>query len=185
MDGFGSPECGGSFGDELQLSSHRRLAHGIELGAQVSQDQQDAQRRIRNAVRVGVVSGALTILFALFRIAGMNAWASIDAFVILGLTFGVYKRSRACAVALFVVWIVEKVVQWSIEPASLVGLPVAVLFGYFFYHGITGTNDYHRLSAGLIVAPEKSIEAESIERAVMEQKQRDQEEARNDLGRWV
>lgn len=185
MDGFNCPECGVSFGDEFRLSYHRRLAHGIEPGSSANEELQEARRRIRNAVRVGVLSGTLTILFALFGIAGLDAWASIDAFVILGLTFGVYKRSRACAVALFVVWIVEKVVQWSLEPAALVGLPVAVLFGYFLYHGITGTNDYRRLSAGQVKAAEKNFEADAIERRVIEQKQRDQEEARNDLGRWV
>ena len=185
MDGFNCPECGACFADEFRLSYHRKLAHGIEPGSQIGQELKDAQRRIRNAVRVGVVSGTLTILLALFRVAGLNAWASIDAFVILGLSFGVYKRSRGCAVALFVVWIIEKVVQWSLEPAALVGLPVAVLFGYFFYHGITGTNDYHRMSAGAVRSPETSVEADAIERAVVEQRQRDQEEARNDLGRWV
>ena len=150
MDGFNCPECGACFADEFRLSYHRKLAHGIEPGSQIGQELKDAQRRIRNAVRVGVVSGTLTILLALF-----------------------------------VVWIIEKVVQWSLEPAVLVGLPVAVLFGYFFYHGITGTNDYHRMSAGAVRSPETSVEADAIERAVVEQRQRDQEEARNDLGRWV
>ncbi len=185
MDGFNCPECGLRFADEFRLSYHRKLAHGIEPGLHVNQELQDARRRIRNAVIAGVVSGTLTFLFALLRIAGLDAWASIDAFVILGLSFGVYKRSRASAVALFVLWIIEKVVQWSLEPAALVGLPLAVLFGYFFYQGITGTNDYHRMSAGAVRSPETSVEADAIERAVVEQRQRDQEEARNDLGRWV
>jgi len=72
----------------------------------------------------------------------------IDTLAVLGLTIGVHMKNRACAVLLLLLWIVEKLLQWGENPEALAGLPIAILFGYFFYQGIVGTFALHQISCG-------------------------------------
>ena len=92
----------------------------------------------------GFVSTAVTVIFAATGLMGTDAWALIDAAIILGLTIGVWNRNRGCAIALFVVWVIEKLFQLLSGPGSLVSIPIAIAFGVFFYQGISGTFAYHR-----------------------------------------
>ena len=76
---------------------------------------------------------------------GFDAWSLIEAAVILGLTIGVWNRNRGCAIALFAIWVIEKVFQGVSKPSSLTGLPMAVTMAAFFWEGISGTLAYHRV----------------------------------------
>jgi hypothetical protein len=142
MTSFTCPECGKTVDGDFTLSYHRKVAHNVQPGQLHSPELEDAAGKMKGTLAAGIVSAAVTVL----QVEGVGPLSLIDAAIILGLSVGVYKKSTACAVALFAVWIVEKLVQWYSSPGTLIGLPVAVLIGYFFFQGIVGTRRYVRLN---------------------------------------
>ena len=107
-------------------------------------------KSIRNAWIVGTICGVLTLLVTLISAAGVDIpgldfdlWNLLDVLLIFGLIFGIYKKNRVCAILIFVYFVRSKVLIWK-ESASVSGLSVAVIFGYYFLQGILGTFAYHR-----------------------------------------
>ncbi len=149
-DAFVCPDCGKSYDTEFGLSYHRKVVHEIDTFAAVTDDRQ-ALARIRNAVIAGFISGGLTGLLAVTGFLGFDAWSLIDAALILGLTVGVWNRNRGCAIALFVVWIIEKLFQIVQDPGSFVSLPIGIAFAVLFWQGISGTFAYHQAHAARMV----------------------------------
>jgi len=125
-----------------------------------------ATSAIKNAWIAGAISGVLTMIVALIGAFGYDLWNLIDAFLILGLSFGIYKKNRACAVILFVYWIGGKILQIvelgvQGQVGSSIGtLPIAIIFGYYFFQGIRGTFAYRRIVKE--ETKEEKIESESI-----------------------
>ena len=142
-----------------------------------------ANKRIKHAVIAGITSTVITVVFAILGLLGTDLTALIDAAIIAGLTFGVYKKNRGCAIAVFAIWVLEKLTQWILYPDSLFGLPIAILFGYFFYEGILGTFEYHRIATNSR-KNQKEIEQTTVEEAINEQRLRKQEENRNSSIGW-
>ncbi|HUJ19713.1 MAG TPA: hypothetical protein VL197_17125 [Nitrospirota bacterium] len=110
-------------------------------------DQTTADVAIKKAWMAGIISGVLTLIVTLaamsgHSIMGFTALNLVDAVLIFGLSFGIYKKSRTCAVIMLIYFIGSKIYLWK-ETGSLAGFPLAALFGYYFYQGVTGTFDYH------------------------------------------
>ena len=116
-----------------------------------STDIAKANKRIKHAWIAGLISG---ILFPLGVLGGIDA---IQTFwLLIGLTYGIYKKSRVCAVIMFVYFVGGKLILKLVESvkaglgAHELGyslgtvLPWAI-FGYFFFQGIRGTFAYHTL----------------------------------------
>jgi hypothetical protein len=133
MTSFTCPECGKTLDSDFRVSYHRQVAHNVRPGQPHSLELGDAVGKMKGTLAAGIVSAAVTVLLVVLQVEGVGPLSLIDAAIILGLSVGVYKKSTACAVALFAVWIVEKLVQWYSSPGTLIGLPVAVLIGYFFF----------------------------------------------------
>lgn len=110
----------------------------------------DALKHIKNAWVAAIISGCLTLVFTLIAVAGaeilqLNAWNFIDVGLIFGLAFGLYKRSRACAVVLLVYFVLGKI-MFIIETGNISGIILSIVFAYFYYQGIVGTFAYHKLT---------------------------------------
>ena len=115
-------------------------------------DQELGEKAIKTAWSAGIISGVLTLIVTLVAMAGhdllgMSAWNLLDVAVIAGLTFGIYRKSRTCAVVMLVYFIGSKLLIWS-ETKSVSGLPMALIFCWFFYQGMRGTFAWHGLNAG-------------------------------------
>lgn len=109
----------------------------------------EIQKKIKQAWIAGAISGSMTLLFTLLAIsgtkaAGFNAWNFIDVVLIFGLAFGIYKKSRACAVLMLVYFVVSKILI-AIETGSVSGTVLAIIFIYYYAQGIAGTFAYHKL----------------------------------------
>ncbi|MYN02925.1 hypothetical protein GTP41_12520 [Pseudoduganella sp. DS3] len=109
----------------------------------------EVQKKIKQAWIAGAISGSMTLLFTLLAIsgtkaAGFNAWNFIDVVLIFGLAFGIYKKSRACAVLMLVYFVVSKILI-AIETGSVSGTVLAIIFIYYYAQGIAGTFAYHKL----------------------------------------
>lgn len=109
----------------------------------------DVLKHIKNAWVVGTISGVFTLavtLFAIFghSILGYSAWELTDVALIFGLTFGIYKKSRTCAVLMLIYFIAAKIYLIT-QTGKPSGLVMAVIFAYYFAMGVKGTFEYHRI----------------------------------------
>ena len=109
---------------------------------------EDIAKKIKSGWVAGVVSISVTMIFILWsffgtEIMGINAWGLIDVALMGGLTFGVYKKSRTCAVLLLAIFALNKIIMWM-EAGTPTGWIMAFAFMYYFYQGVAGTFQYHR-----------------------------------------
>lgn len=105
-------------------------------------------RQIRQAWIAGLVSTAMTLGLTVAALAGkpllgFSAWQLLDVGLLLGLSFGIYRRSRACAVAMLVYFAISKLEIFS-AGVHASALLVSLIFFYFYAMGIVGTFAWHR-----------------------------------------
>ena len=105
-------------------------------------------KKIRNAWVAGLLAACVTLVFSLLAvfgtsIAGFSAWEFIVVALAVGLTFGIYRKSRVCAVAMLVYFIIAKIILIS-ETGNVSGIVIALVFLYFFVQGVQGTFAYHK-----------------------------------------
>ena len=105
-------------------------------------------KKIKHAWVAAVISGCITLVATLVAmsgtdILGFSAWELIDVALIFGLAFGIYRKSRACAVIMFVYFIASKILI-MMETGRATGIFMAIIFGYYFWQGIAGTFAYHK-----------------------------------------
>ena len=116
--------------------------------------QEAALKHIKQAWVAGVISAGITLLVILVAASGSTVvaelgvdwWGLVDVGLILGLSLGIYKKSRICALLMFTYFVGSKIGLW-VTVGDVRGVPMAILFGYFFFQGIRGTFAYHSLSA--------------------------------------
>ena len=115
--------------------------------------QEAALKHIKHAWVAGVVSGSMTLVLILIAASGSTVvaklgvdwWSLIDIVAISGLSLGIYKKSRVCALLMFIYFVGPKIILWA-TMGNVRGVPLAILFGYFFFKGIRATFTYHSLS---------------------------------------
>lgn len=113
-------------------------------------------KKIKNCWMAGLISVCITVVFTLIALSGTNvigldAWSFIDAIIMAGLTFGVYKKSRVCAVLLLTFFALNKVIMWS-QTGNISGLLLALVFFWFFGQGVVGTFQFHKVKNALASA---------------------------------
>ena len=112
----------------------------------------DVLQKIRNAWIACLISLAMTLLLTVIAIsgssiAGYSAWQLLDVALVAGLAFGIYRKSRACAVVMFIYFLISKILV-VVETGQASGLVMGVVFLYFYWQGVVGTFAYHRLVKG-------------------------------------
>ncbi|MDH1262063.1 hypothetical protein [Pseudomonas sp. GD03944] len=120
-------------------------------------------RKIKHCWVAGVISSSAT-LFLIARLLssgatsanGIDEWALIDVAIMLGLCFGVYKKSRACAILMVLFFTIGKLSMLA-DGASLIALPIALVFLWFFAQGVVGTFQFHRWKRAASAAPASNI----------------------------
>lgn len=105
-------------------------------------------RQIRHAWMAGLVSTAMTLVLTIAAMAGkpllgFGAWQLLDVALLLGLSFGIYRRSRACAIGMLVYFVISKLMIFS-ESFHASALLVSLIFFYYYAMGIVGTIAWHR-----------------------------------------
>ena len=108
-----------------------------------------AQRAISVAWALGVTKAVGTLCLVLYSnsfapVYGTGFEGLFDVAIVLGLSFGIYKRSRFCAVSLVAYQVLVVLFYWSqgIRPHLGFLAPLIVCFVY----GMRGTFAYHRLA---------------------------------------
>jgi serine/threonine-protein kinase len=104
-------------------------------------------KKIRQAVIAAAISCAITTIFTLIAIAGTSvlgftAWELVDVALIAGLAYGIHRKSRACAVLMFVYFVGAKIYM-IMQGGKPTGMVVALIFLYYYALGVQGTFQYH------------------------------------------
>lgn len=115
----------------------------------VSEVPGEVLKKIKNGWVAGIISGCVTLAVTLLAISGtsilnFSAWELIDVALIFGLTFGIYKKSRTCAVLMLSYFIISKIIIMA-ETGSPSGIALALVFLYYYFQGMIGTFQYHKL----------------------------------------
>ena len=114
---------------------------------------ENAERAIHGTFIAALVSGAVTTIVAILAlfghaIPGFTAANIVDALFILALAFGVRRKSRACALILFIYFILSKIAIAAASPGT--GLGSGFIFILFFLNGIRSTFAYHKFKQTVI-----------------------------------
>ena len=109
----------------------------------------DILKKIKYAVGAGLVTGAFTLVITLIAISGnsllgFSAWSMIDVVLVFGLTFGIFKKSRTCAILMLIYYVLSKI-YLMVESGNPSGWIMSLAFGYLCLMGVFGTFDYHSL----------------------------------------
>tara|TARA_B100001059_G_C17427702_1_gene376428 strand:- start:162 stop:539 length:378 start_codon:yes stop_codon:yes gene_type:complete len=110
---------------------------------------------IRNGYIVALISVGITIVAYFFQIDAndINLFSDpsifIDVIIGLILAFGIYKRSRVCAVIMLIYFIVGKIIYYNEMTYYGINLDiqtivVALVFIYFYAQAVRGTFAFHK-----------------------------------------
>lgn len=95
------------------------------------------------AIRTGWILGAIIAVITFFiailgefnesvgNLTGADLYSLIDFVIIAGLTYGIYRRNRFAALAMFIYYVASKVIG-IIETGSIRGIVMTVVIGYYF-----------------------------------------------------
>jgi hypothetical protein len=116
----------------------------------------DVEKKIKSAWIAACISGVITLVVTLIAMSGtellgFDAWSLLDVGMIFALAFGIYKRSRACAVTMLAYFVISKIIL-MVESGKPSGLLMALIFGYYFWQGVQGTFTYHKLKRAPLAA---------------------------------
>ena len=112
-----------------------------------------ANKQIRDAWICGVIICAMTLAISMLMISLAPAKALmpvspaemiLSVIVFGGLTLGVYFKNRGCAIAICVLYILDKIVMTA-SSGNVTGILFMLGFTYYFAYGIQGTFAYHKL----------------------------------------
>ncbi len=111
---------------------------------------QDANKAIKDAWVAGLITVIATIALTFIYASGpgfahVALWNWVDILVLAGLSYGIYRKSSLCAAIMLVYYLGSKAILWTDERA-FIGVPIALIFAYFFWRGIQGTRAYHQLA---------------------------------------
>jgi hypothetical protein len=117
-----------------------------------------ANNNIKNAYIAGIFCATISLLSPIISVNYRSKIAHttiydygllIDPIIIIGLSFGIYKKNRYCAVIMFIYFIGYKLMQFyemasQKEELSLIIIAVGLFFSYWFFQGMRGTFTYHK-----------------------------------------
>jgi hypothetical protein len=123
-------------------------------------------KKIEKAWGIGVIAGFLlgvsTLAASSNRQWSYAMWNWGTVLFVLSLTFGIYRKSRTCAVLLLIVS-----VSWiglMILAGKTTGMVLLVIFTYYQLQGVIGIFAYHRfVSAQLLQGETRKLDAQTID----------------------
>lgn len=128
------------------LSRLRRPGHPAAVSEEVEGRLEKADRLVDLAWSVAVLWGVLRLVAAIWLWRNTNdddpAWFA-DPLLIAALAYGLYRRSRACAILLLVYVVVELRLAYGAQGPTA-GITVAFVLGITFAQGIRGAYAYNR-----------------------------------------
>ena len=97
----------------------------------------------------GIFSASVTLIVSLIAISGhsiigFSAWQLLDVALIIALTYGIYKKSRACSSAMLIYFVASKILIIA-QTGSFSGALFSLIFMTLYAQACHGTYRYHKL----------------------------------------
>lgn len=116
----------------------------------------DTQELCEAAIKSGWIAALISLGFTLiFSSIGfftqsdnetlnyfLDPWLMIDVVLIGIMAFFIYRKSRTAATLMFLYFLLSKLIQWY-DLGSVQGLPVSLIFMYFYFNAMRGTFLWH------------------------------------------
>jgi K+-sensing histidine kinase KdpD len=111
-------------------------------------------KKIKHARIAAMVSGTVTLAGSVALIMNqaqggfslLNLLSLIDVLFIFSMAYGIYRKSRICAVLMFEYFLLSKIFSISISTHMNSGVLITgLIFLFFLFRGITGTFAYHKI----------------------------------------
>jgi len=109
-------------------------------------DAETARRAALSGVAAATLCAVTTGAFAVLGLFGVSRFSLLDAGLFTVIAWGIYRMSRAWAIAGLVIYVSERIVGLRIRPG--VFSVIAIIFIVLFIGGIRGTFAYHRFRRG-------------------------------------
>ena len=116
---------------------------------------QKIDKKIKHARIAAMISGIITLAGSItliykqpeLQLSLFNMLSLIDVVIIFTMAYGIYKKSRLCAVLMFEYFLLSKIFIMSISSQiSLGAIIIGSIFLYFLFQGVRGTFTYHKYS---------------------------------------
>ncbi|CAM5195259.1 hypothetical protein [Alishewanella longhuensis] len=116
-------------------------------------DRAEALKATRNGAIAATISGIITLVVVLFALSSnangdLGLWNDplnfFDIALVFLCAFGIYRKSRAAAIVLFLYFIFAKVII-GLSLGRVPGLLISLIFFYYFAKAIQGTVVFHRI----------------------------------------
>jgi hypothetical protein len=109
----------------------------------------NASSAIEEAFWVALVVSAFTPVFAVVDLMRTGEWRLgyqrfVDPAFFARVAFGIRRKSRTCAVAALVLYLLSRAYFWIITGSGNLVIPALIALALF--HGVRGTFAYHRFS---------------------------------------
>lgn len=156
----GTANYGANYGHYPQNGYHNQSFRGYNqtfLSDQEQNELSEAEKQIKSAWVSGVVICVITAIVGVLRGTVFNNGTEeatfesigmlISVFIMGGLTFGIYFKSRACAVILCGLFVLDKVVTFA-ATRQVGGILIAIILIYYLGYGIKGTFTHYNLTKG-------------------------------------
>ena len=115
-------------------------------------------KHIKNGWIVALIAGLITLAFNYFSMSQNTTTDDIfgfyndpfilfDIVLVFSMAFGVYKKSRTCAVILLIHYLLSKLVMinYGINFFDISGI-ISLVFIYFYVQAVRGTITYQKLT---------------------------------------
>ena len=110
-----------------------------------------SDKHIKRAWIAGTISASFTLLFSFlgaifenFRIKyGFDTWSLIDFALATGLTFGIYRKNRFCALGMLIFYIFGRFCI-AAQTGKFAGAFISLIFAYFFFMGTIAAFKIHK-----------------------------------------
>jgi hypothetical protein len=95
------------------------------------------------------LSGLLTGFFAYQSAAHLNPRNFVDAALLLGFAYGIFRKSRICAILWLAYYVIDQIALITIMHATVTpdGLAATAIFIMLCLMGVVGTFTWHRKQA--------------------------------------
>ncbi|MEZ4513596.1 MAG: hypothetical protein R3C62_17150 [Chloroflexota bacterium] len=109
-----------------------------------------AEKAIKDAVVVGLIAIVVTVMLTLVYASGaglahIDPWNVADLIIMGLLVYGIHRKNRFAATIMPIYYLSVKTVLWVGEHV-FIGVPLALIFAYFFVRGAQGAWAYYKLT---------------------------------------
>ena len=102
-----------------------------------------AERMVACGWIAAAIAGLTTLVFALTSSFGLNHYNLVDAALLLGLAYGISRRSRTCAVLALAYHILNRAMLYSARDLPPITTVITLIFAALYVLGVIGTFVHH------------------------------------------